>query len=197
MEQVRKEPKEVAEEKKADAAAANEARRKEQEEKNDAKKRMKGKNKPSRRQKKKQTNIIEVGFLLVASPICFSGTTGSRAHGRRQTYECANKERRRIWPTGVCIYTSNHNSEAMVPPSCLRVSGSNLHVIHMHTMLWMLRDLIAFWQLARIPLNALRSSLSKMQHLRATNHLPVLCTGKETGDSAADARRGSAQRGWR
>lgn len=60
----------MAEEKKAEAAAANEARRKEQEEQNDAKKRMKGKNKPSRRQKKKQTNIIEVGFLLVGSRVC-------------------------------------------------------------------------------------------------------------------------------
>ncbi|KAK9916905.1 hypothetical protein WJX75_008601 [Coccomyxa subellipsoidea] len=59
--QVRKEPKDVAEERKAEAAAANAARRKEQEDKNESKKRMKGKNKPSRRQKKKQNNIIEAG----------------------------------------------------------------------------------------------------------------------------------------
>ena len=57
--QVRKEPKEVAAEKKEEARAANAVARKEQQEQNDAKKRMKGKNKPSRRQRKKQLNIIE------------------------------------------------------------------------------------------------------------------------------------------
>lgn len=61
---MRKEPKDVAEERKAEAAAANAARRKEQEDKNESKKRMKGKNKPSRRQKKKQNNIIEVRTIL-------------------------------------------------------------------------------------------------------------------------------------
>ena len=58
-EQVRKEPKEVVDQRRAEAAAANAAQRKEQQEQNDSKKRMKGKNKPSRRQRKKQDNVIE------------------------------------------------------------------------------------------------------------------------------------------
>ena len=57
--QVRKEPKEVAVERKEEARAANAAARREQQAANDAKKRMKGKNKPSRRQRKKQLNVIE------------------------------------------------------------------------------------------------------------------------------------------
>ena len=57
--QVRKEPKEVAAERKEEARSANAAARREQQDKNDAKKRMKGKNKPSRRQRKKQLNVIE------------------------------------------------------------------------------------------------------------------------------------------
>lgn len=57
--QVRKEPKEVAAERKEEARAANAAARKEQQATNEAKKKMKGKNKPSRRQRKKQLNIIE------------------------------------------------------------------------------------------------------------------------------------------
>ncbi|EIE26391.1 WD40 repeat-like protein [Coccomyxa subellipsoidea C-169] len=65
---VRKEPKDVAEERKAEAAAANASRRKEQEEKNEGKKRMKGKNKPSRRQKKKQANIIEARAAPAGKP---------------------------------------------------------------------------------------------------------------------------------
>lgn len=64
---MRKEPKEVAEERRAEAAEANAARRKEGLEKNEAKKRMKGKNKPTRRQKKKQLNIIEVSKSLHAA----------------------------------------------------------------------------------------------------------------------------------
>lgn len=75
-EQVRKEPKEVAEERKAEAAAANAAQRKEQEAKNEAKKRMKGKNKPSRRQKKKQTNVIEVRLRSVP-PTCLTACSWS------------------------------------------------------------------------------------------------------------------------
>ena len=57
--QVRKEPKEVACERKEEARAANVAVRKGQQEQNEAKKRMKGKNKPTRRQRKKQLNVIE------------------------------------------------------------------------------------------------------------------------------------------
>ena len=57
--QVRKEPKEVALERKEEARAANAAAKKEQQEENEGKKRMKGKNKPTRRQRKKQLNIIE------------------------------------------------------------------------------------------------------------------------------------------
>lgn len=56
---MRKEPKEVAAERKEEARAANAAARKELQAANDAKKKMKGKNKPSRRQRKKQLNIIE------------------------------------------------------------------------------------------------------------------------------------------
>ena len=56
---MRKEPKEVALERKEEARAANAAARREQQEQNEGKKKMKGKNKPTRRQCKKQLNIIE------------------------------------------------------------------------------------------------------------------------------------------
>lgn len=57
--QIRKEPREVLEERRAQAKEANTAKLKVQEEKNEAKTKMKGKNKPSRVHKKKQSNIIE------------------------------------------------------------------------------------------------------------------------------------------
>ncbi len=56
---MRKEPKQVALERKEEARAANAAARREQQEQNEGKKKMKGKNKPTRRQRKKQLNIIE------------------------------------------------------------------------------------------------------------------------------------------
>ena len=57
--QVRREPKEVQQARRAEAAAANAAANAAQREKNEAKKPAKGKNRPSRRQKKKQLNVIE------------------------------------------------------------------------------------------------------------------------------------------
>jgi hypothetical protein len=56
---VRKEPKDVQQEKRRQEEEANRLRRKQAEDKNDGKARMKGKNRPSKRHRKKQTNVIE------------------------------------------------------------------------------------------------------------------------------------------
>ena len=57
--QIRKEPEEIADERRAMAKEANALRRKKMEEKNEGKAKMKGKNKPSRIHKKKQSNVVE------------------------------------------------------------------------------------------------------------------------------------------
>ena len=56
---MRKEPKEVQQEKQKLEADANRVRRKQAGDKNDAKTKMKGKNRPSKRHRKKQTNVID------------------------------------------------------------------------------------------------------------------------------------------
>ena len=85
--QVRREPKEVQEQKRAAEAEANTARKREQAARNEAKARMKGKNRPTRRHRKKKSNIIEDKKVSSSPGIAFAHATLMLylhcKHGRR------------------------------------------------------------------------------------------------------------------